>query len=83
MSRFYVKNNDDYWNIFSTIIDDYIYDEFVPFCEMKSRILRETLVNKDNELDSLRTDKPELNVMTLEEVEEYIKGFTENGGNDG
>lgn len=69
MPRFYVKNNDDYWNIFSTVIDDYIYDEFIPFCEMKSRILREILVNKSNELDSLRTSTPELNVMTLEEVE--------------
>lgn len=69
MPRFYVKNNDDYWNIFSTIIDDYIYDEFVPFCEMKSRILSETLVNKSNELDSLRTSTPVLNVMTLEEAE--------------
>lgn len=69
MPRFYIKNNDDYWNIFSTIIDDYIYDEFIPFCEMKSRILRETLVNKSNELDSLRTSTPELNVMTLEEAE--------------
>lgn len=73
MPRFYVKNDDGYWNVFSTIIDGYIYDDFIPFCEMKSRILQETLRVKNAELNTLRTDNPRLNIMPLEEAEESIR----------
>jgi len=73
MPRFYVKNNDGYWNVFSAIIDDYIYDDFIPFCEMKSRILQELLRVKNAELETLRTDNPQLNIMPLEEAEESIR----------
>lgn len=73
MPRFYVKNVYGYWNVFSTIIDDYIYDDFIPFCEMKSRILMETFREKNAELNTLRTDNPQLNIMPLEEAEESIR----------
>lgn len=73
MPRFYVKNDDGYWNVFSTIIDGYIYDDFIPFSEMKSRILQETLKAKDAELETLRTDNPKLNIMSLKEAEERIR----------
>ena len=71
MARFYVKNDDGYWNIFSTIIDDYILPDFVPFEVMKFFVLQEMIKIREVDLNSLRTDYPQLNVMSLEEAEEH------------
>lgn len=72
MPRFYVKNPKGEWNIFSTITDDYVLDEFKPFVIMKNWVLQQELIKRNDELDSLLTDNPELNTVSFEEVEKTI-----------
>lgn len=69
MPRFYVKDNSDNWNIFSTIMDDYIFNEFKEFSKMKEFILKE----RERELDSLLTDRPELNIISKATADEIIR----------
>ena len=72
MPRYYVKNKEGNWNIFSSIVDDYLYDEFMPFEVVKEDMLQEKWLEYGKELDSLLTDNPDLNVMSYEEVEEIV-----------
>jgi len=72
MPRYYVKNKEGNWNIFSSIVDDYLYDEFMPFEVVKEDMLQEKWLEYGKELDSLLTDNPELNVMSYEEAEEIV-----------
>lgn len=70
MPRFYVKNDKGLWNIYSTIIDDYLWVEFVEFDEVKTYVIGEAVMDKIKELDTLLTNKPRLNVMSYEEAEQ-------------
>ena len=79
MPRFYVKNNEGNWNVFSSIVDDYLYDEFMPFEVVKEDMLQQKWLEYGKELDSLLTDKPELNVMSYEEAEEIVNRSDSNG----
>ncbi len=74
MPRYYVENKDGNWNVFSSIVDDYLYDEFMPFEVVKEDMLQEKWLKYGKELDSLLTDKLELNVMSYEEAEEIVNG---------
>lgn len=67
MPRFYVHRPDGKWNIFSTIIDSYIYEDLT-FEDIK-RIHAEEF---EKDLKTLLTDSPNLNVMTFEEANERI-----------
>ena len=73
MPRFYVKNKENKWNIFSTIVEDFLYDDFVPFDYLVEDICSEVEETKRKELKTLLTDKPELNVMPYEEAMERKK----------
>ncbi len=68
MPRFYVEH-DGLWNIYSTIVDDYILPEFTDFFQLKSYVLHECMRDRIKELNSLLTEDPELNVMSYEEAE--------------
>ena len=68
MPRFYVKDKNNKWNIFSTVIDDFLYDDFVDFNILKGLVVKEVADDKCRELDTLLTDKPELNIMSYEEA---------------
>lgn len=72
--RYYVMNKKGLWNIFSTVIDDYLYSEFLPFEKMKRDVLEESMKKRNAELDTLLTDKPELNRMEFEEAEDRRNG---------
>ena len=41
MPRYYVENKKGKWNIYSTIVDDLLFDNFVDFKEMKDFVLNE------------------------------------------
>lgn len=69
MPRYYVKNDKQLWNIFSTVADDYLLEEFVPFNQMKALIINNEMRERMKELDTLLTKKPKLNRMTVEEAE--------------
>lgn len=73
MPRFYVKNKENKWNIFSTIVDDFLYVDFVPFDYLVEDVCSELEETKRKELKTLLTDKPELNVMSYEEAMERKK----------
>ena len=80
MPRFYVKNKEDKWNVFSTIVDDFLYYDFstivddflyydwLSFEDLVEVIVCELVKNKKKELKTLLTDKPELNVMSYDEA---------------
>lgn len=72
MPRFYVEHKGK-WNIYSTIVDDYLLNHFVGFKKLKEVVLADTIEEKSNELDTLLTDKPRLNVMSYKEAEETRK----------
>lgn len=67
MPRFYVEKNGE-WNIFSTIVDDFLLDEFVCLEALKARLLYERYKELTEDINSLLTDKPRVNVMPYEEA---------------
>ena len=77
MPRFYVENKEHKWNIFSSIVDDFLYDDFVDFKVLKGLVIKEAVdklveeINKD--LDSLLTEQPLVNTMFYEDAMERIK----------
>ena len=73
MSRYYVKNPEGKWNIYSTIIDDLLFENWVDFDEMVEEVCYELVEEKRKELASLLTDKTNLNTMTYEECMKEIE----------
>lgn len=72
MARFYVEKDGE-WNIFSTVVDDFLLDEFVCLDALKARLLYERYKELTEDIDSLLTDRPKVNVMTYEEAVERIR----------
>ena len=73
MPRFYVKNNENKWNVFSTVVDDFLYYDWLNFDNLVEVIVCELVKNKKKELKTLLTDKPELNVMSYDEAMRRIR----------
>lgn len=71
MARYYVEKDGE-WNIFSTIIDDFIFDEFVCLDALKARLLYERYKELTDDIDSLLTDRPRVNVMSYSDAIEQI-----------
>lgn len=76
MPRFYVEKDGE-WNIFSTIVDDFILDEFVCLDALKARLLYERYKELTEDIDSLLTDKPRVNVMDYKEAMKRRREQTE------
>lgn len=73
MPRFYVKNNENKWNVFSTVVDDFLYYDWLNFDNLVEVIVCELVKNKKKELKTLLTDKPELNIMSYDEAMRRIR----------
>lgn len=77
MPRYYVENKEHKWNIFSSIIDDFLYDDFVDFKVLKGLVIKEAVDNlvekRNKDLDSLLTDQPLVNTMFYGDAIERIK----------
>ena len=77
MPRYYVENKEHKWNVFSSIVDDFLYDDFVDFKVLKGLVIKEAvdelIERKDKDLDSLLTEQPILNTMFYEDAIERIK----------
>ena len=73
MARYYVKNPEGKWNIFSTIIDDLLFEEWVSHDELVEEVCYELVEEKKKELASLYSDKPSVNVMDYEECMRKIE----------
>ena len=69
MPRYFVENKGE-WNIFSTIVDDFLFDEFICLDALKARLLYEEYKRIDEDVNSLLTDRPKVNVMPYEEAME-------------
>ena len=67
MARYYVEKDGE-WNIFSTIIDDFLFDEFICLDALKARLLYERFKELTEDMDSLLTDNPRVNVMAYSEA---------------
>ena len=72
MSRYYVEK-DGMWNVFSTIVDDFLYSDFMTFTELKALVIGEVVVDKLADLETLKTDKPILNKMPYEMAVELVR----------
>lgn len=69
MPRYYVKNpKTGRWNIYSTIIDDFILSEWATFDELKHYAVAEAAEEKAKDIESLKTNSPRVNVMPFEEA---------------
>ena len=75
MARYYVEKDGE-WNIFSTIIDDFLFDEFICLDALKARLLYERFKELTEDMDSLLTDNPRVNVMTYSEAIERKQANT-------
>lgn len=75
MPRFYVKNKEDKWNIYSSVVDDLLFDDFMSFEELKKYVCSDVYNKKAKEMDTLLTDKKELNYMRYDECLENLKFY--------
>lgn len=77
MPRYYVENKEHKWNIFSSIVDDFLYDDFVDFNILKGLVIKEAVDNlveeKNKDLDSLLTNQPLVNTMFYEDAIKRIE----------
>lgn len=71
MPRFYVQRPDGLWNIFSTVLDEYI-SEGLTLDGIKKFRADDFNKNNEREVNSLLTERPELNIMSFDEAEERI-----------
>lgn len=72
MSRIYTKK-DNKWNIYSTIIDDFLFGRWVSYDDLEKWVIQDIVEDKKQELKSLLTDKPVVNYMSYEElIKEYM-----------
>lgn len=78
MPRFYVKNKENKWNIFSTIVDDFLYVNWQSFDDLVETVCSELLQNKYEEMQTLLTDKPKLNIMSYDEAMRIVGGMEKN-----
>ena len=67
MARYSVEKDGE-WNIFSTVVDDFLFDEFVCLDTLKARLLYERFKELTKDMDSLLTDNPRVNVMAYSEA---------------
>lgn len=77
MARFYVKDSEGKWNVWSSVTDSYLFSSFMSFDQLKEIIIKELVEQKTNELNSLLTDNPQLNVKPYEECEEELRELQE------
>ena len=75
MARYYVEKDGE-WNIFSTIVDDFLFDEFICLDALKAMLLYERFKELTEDMDSLLTDNPRVNVMTYSEAIERKQADT-------
>ena len=75
MARYYVEKDGE-WNIFSTVVDDFLFDEFICLDALKARLLYERFKELTEDIDSLLTDNPRVNVMTYSEAVERKQADT-------
>lgn len=87
MARHYVEHEGK-WNVFSSVIDDFILDDFVDFDKLKRLVIKEDIDQIRQHLrdiDTLLTDKPRVNKMEYEEALAIINCTVEqeDAGKDG
>lgn len=75
MARYYVEKDGE-WNIFSTVVDDFLFDEFICLDALKARLLYERFKELTEDMDSLLTNNPRVNVMTYSEAVERKQADT-------
>lgn len=73
MPRFYVKNKENKWNVFSTVVDDFLYYDWLSFEDLVKTTVYKLVESKKKELKTLLTDKPELNIMSYDEAIRRIR----------
>ena len=84
MARYYVEHEGK-WNIFSSVIDDFILDDFTDFKKLKRLVIKEDIDQIRQHLrdiDTLLTDKPRVNKMEYDEALEIINCAAEWEGID-
>lgn len=72
MARAYVEKDGE-WNVFSTVVDDFLYSSFMSFDELKALVVGEVVIEKIKDLETLLTDRPVLGTMPFDEAMDIIE----------
>lgn len=72
MARAYVEKDGE-WNVFSTVVDDFLYSSFMSFDELKALVVGEVVITKIKDLETLLTDRPVLCTMPFDEAMDIIE----------
>ena len=72
MARAYVEKDGE-WNVFSTVVDDFLYSDFMSFDELKALVIGEVVITKIKDLETLLTDRPVLGTMSFDEAMDIIE----------
>ena len=81
MPRYHVQDQYGNWNTYSTVIDDFRYPFFMPFELYKREIIKEYVEEREEELNTLMTDRPRLNTISYERAME-LKRLAEQAQED-
>lgn len=73
MPRFYVKSPKGKWNIYSTIVDDLLFDNWVEFVDLEKFVCDELVEEKRKDLQTLLTNNPILNNMNYDDCVKKLK----------
>lgn len=73
MPRYYVENPNKKWNIYSTIIDDLLFEDWVEFADLEKFVCDEVADMKRMEVQTLLTEQPVLNTMNYEDCMVRLK----------
>lgn len=73
MGRIFVKNNEAKWNIYSTICDGFLFDNWVNYDQLVEHLCNEEIKKLKETLATLLTDNPRMTVMSYDDIMKEIK----------
>ena len=73
MGRIYVKNNEGKYNIYSTIVDNWLSEKWLTYDQLVDELCKEAVEEVKRKMDSTLTDQPLMKVYSWNEAVEAIK----------
>ena len=73
MGRIYVKNNEGKYNIYSTIVDNWLSEEWLTYDQLVDELCKEAVEEIKRKMASTLTDQPLMKVYPWNEAVEAIK----------
>ena len=73
MGRIFVKNDKEKWNIYSTITNDFLCDDWLTYEQLEEELCEEAVKKVKEDMTSLLTDNPRMTVMNYDEAMQMIR----------